>query len=1073
MKNSLEGFAGKLMAGTALAMLAATAAQAQNEQVTVTGTSIRGQVPVGANLIQVDRQSIESSGAQTTAQLLSTIPQLNNFGSAAQGGQNSSDGTGTQAPTIHSLGNSASNQTLILIDGHRLPLTGLAHNLVDPSIIPTAALASVEILPDGASAIYGSDAVAGVLNFHLRKDYSGWETSVQAGVAADYGTFNASQLFGHSWDTGGVVAAYNYSSRSNMMTLVRDYITTRQDLRLGAASPSDFPNVTAAPPANLPAGQPFLSRGGNFQNFTSCPVAVIATASQASNNAFVYPYTAANSVPRQGNGVLNQQPNYGICDTARFATQLPSEVRNAGIVGFHQQLDDRTQLTVDLVYSSRLGSSRAARGGVSNVVVFNPLGTGGPAFGSNQKNPFYVGVPGAASNANSEFVSLDLTDLLAPLGGTNTTKTGQQTVMATVNVDYDLGNDWFLTFGGTVGQDNSFARRQGALNSAEAILALNGTTKTAGTAVTSTGTSALVDPFGLSTIVNVTRALTTANALDVWNPAATNRTSQAVLRSLIDSARTQTGIQGMQNFSFKVDGTVLELPAGKIKTAIGGEYIHYTHDVYTTDNNGTGPASTSSSTFFLRNIHRTVYAAFAEFVVPVVSPDMGIPLIQKLEFDFAGRYDNYSDFGDTVNPKISFGWDIIDGLRASASMSSSFTAPALSSVGGPGTGTTAESSVDAYTNAGGQPNLGLGSGVIPFNTTAPFNGGAGIAGTWVSTAASCAAAGSRPVDITGAVVAAPYTTAVACSVNAAANASTGLSLGSGGSPLNKPQIGQSYSANLVFDFGKFWDALDGLNFHLTYYEAKIVGAVTSIGVQANIPSRTTYGPIASASNPTGGWADSDPVVQNLISLAPLSVPVPSRIWIIFDGRQTNAYTLWQNGLDFSLDYRMSTDDYGDFTFSVAGNQILRFTQQAGPGAAVLEIKNGQNNGRFTGIESTGRASIGWRLDPFNAGISFNYQHSYNQPLTTFPNNFTAYSYEFSTSHGLVPGNNGIYRVPTLFTIDVNASYDLPDEWLSGTSVNLNINNILDTDPPFFNNSSGSQGGSAIGRMVTVGVRKKW
>jgi iron complex outermembrane receptor protein len=105
----------RLLMGTALAgifAVAGTEVAAQNETVTVTGTSIRGQQPVGANVITVDRTAIEATGAQTTAQLLQTIPQLDNFGSAAQGGQNSADGS-AQTPTIHSLGRSASNSTLI------------------------------------------------------------------------------------------------------------------------------------------------------------------------------------------------------------------------------------------------------------------------------------------------------------------------------------------------------------------------------------------------------------------------------------------------------------------------------------------------------------------------------------------------------------------------------------------------------------------------------------------------------------------------------------------------------------------------------------------------------------------------------------------------------------------------------------------------------------------------------------------------------------------------------------------------------------------------------------------------
>ncbi len=311
------------MLGTAIAGLAALAvspAQAQNESITVTGTTIRGQQPVGANVISVDRAAIEATGAQTTAQLLVTIPQLDNFGSAAQGGQNSFDGSGTQAPTIHSLGSSASNATLILIDGHRIPLTGVNHNLIDPSIIPTSAIANVEVLPDGASAIYGSDAVAGVINFHTRRDYSGWETSAQYGIADHYNTFNFSQLFGHSWDGGGLVAAYNYSSRSALMNRDRSFITARQDLRVGVLTDtSQFVGIPAASSyaglqTTAPNGQavPYPSAGGNFQDF-NCPVATISNSSSSSHQAYAYPYNAGAGIDRQTSP--SNGPGTGICDT--------------------------------------------------------------------------------------------------------------------------------------------------------------------------------------------------------------------------------------------------------------------------------------------------------------------------------------------------------------------------------------------------------------------------------------------------------------------------------------------------------------------------------------------------------------------------------------------------------------------------------------------------------------------------------------------------------------------------------------------------------------------------------------
>src|SRR5210317_1007656 len=140
----------------AMALVATGVVYAQDTQieeivVTGTGTSIRGEQPVGQNLISIGREAIEESGAVSVQQILSDVPQITGFGNAGQDGYGASDGADTYSPTIHSLGASASNSTLIVINGHRLPLTGISHNTGDPTIIPPAALERVEILPDGAS----------------------------------------------------------------------------------------------------------------------------------------------------------------------------------------------------------------------------------------------------------------------------------------------------------------------------------------------------------------------------------------------------------------------------------------------------------------------------------------------------------------------------------------------------------------------------------------------------------------------------------------------------------------------------------------------------------------------------------------------------------------------------------------------------------------------------------------------------------------------------------------------------------------------------------------------------------
>ena len=1129
--GKLSGISARLMLGTALtgmAALLATSASAQNEVVTVTGTSIRGQQPVGANVISVDRAAIEATGAQTTAQLLVTIPQLDSFGAAAQGGQNSSDAT-TQAPTIHSLGNSASSSTLILIDGHRLPITGIRHNLIDPSLIPPAAIQNVEVLPDGASAIYGSDAVAGVINFHTRKDYSGWETSVQAGIADHYSSFDFSQLFGHNWDTGGIVAVYNYSSRSNLMNVNRSFITARQDIRRGAADPNSFggycnpvggtppgptsnaagtvtncvpipngalaagtagtyaglqtvtlggPGIAGGVPGGLPV--PYPSDGGNFQNF-ACPVATIATSSNAATGTFAYPYTNP-IIPRQTTPTGG--PGTGVCDTGNLATSLPSEVRNQGLVSIRQSLNDKLSLTADIVYASRMDSDRNAVGSVTNAAAFSPLvGTGGPAFGTNQANPFYVTVPGATgAQRNSEFITMDFSQLLADRGispGFASTKTSEGTIFTALGLDYDLGGDWLLSLGAVLGADLTTVRNNGGLSSPEALLALHGTTNTAGTGATGPASSVIVDPYGLGTVLGVTRALNTSNALDVWNPSATNRTSTAVLRSLVDASSMQTSYQGMNDVTIHADGPLGDFwGAGQAKAAIGAEWTLETNDWRNTATTNGGPASTSSG-FFKASTTRSIYAVYAEFVLPLVGPDMNVPLMQKLTLDVAGRYDHYNDFGETRNPKIALSWDIIDGIRASGSFGTSFTAPQTSSVGAPITNLIPGASV----SSGGASN-GL---VVLFNDTRPFNGGAGIAGTFVANPYACAAAGSQPVtDATGATNATKTgaiwdttgaTAAAGCKINNVAGATEGLSIFTGNPDL-KPSLGQSYSANLVFDdFGKFWDVLEGLSTQVTYYQAKLTGANTNIGVgttqtNAGLPFLTAFGPnngcvdVATCAANAPGWAQSAPTVQQFLIRAPLTAVLPPTIYALQQNTIQNAFDLWQGGLDFSINYRMQTDTLGSFSFGLNGNYILRASQRNAGNPLVFDTKDGRNGGRFANIELTGRANIGWHLDPFSVGFSINYQHPYNAGRTTFPFNLPGPGRLANQQH-----------ITAQMTYDMNASYDLPSDMFggltSGTSLNVSVSNLLDTNPPYADTSSGQAGGSAIGRQVNIGIRKKW
>lgn len=167
-------------ASSTLALLSDGAVQAQEvpaaeraiqvDEVIVTGTSIRGIAPVGAQVVRLDADEIKKTGTANAVELMRTLPQVVNIGAdeaRVNSGANTASANTFRASgiNIRALGTQA---TLTLVDGHRPAPAGLQVSFFDISTIPTIALSSVEVVPDGASAIYGADAIAGVVNLILR-----------------------------------------------------------------------------------------------------------------------------------------------------------------------------------------------------------------------------------------------------------------------------------------------------------------------------------------------------------------------------------------------------------------------------------------------------------------------------------------------------------------------------------------------------------------------------------------------------------------------------------------------------------------------------------------------------------------------------------------------------------------------------------------------------------------------------------------------------------------------------------------------------------------------------------------
>ena len=195
-----------------------------DETIVVTGTNIRGGRPTSP-LILLDRAQIDQSGATSVEQLMRDVPQ----NSQAGVGQENFRVPGAGAdPTEHGAGLNlrglGQRATLVLINGRRVAPSG-AGSFVDVSLIPISAVERIEILTDGASAIYGSDAVGGVVNFIMRRDFNGLETTVQAGTATrgDGDELLASATGGRSWSTGSAMAAYEYRLADEVLARDRSY----------------------------------------------------------------------------------------------------------------------------------------------------------------------------------------------------------------------------------------------------------------------------------------------------------------------------------------------------------------------------------------------------------------------------------------------------------------------------------------------------------------------------------------------------------------------------------------------------------------------------------------------------------------------------------------------------------------------------------------------------------------------------------------------------------------------------------------------------------------------------------
>jgi iron complex outermembrane receptor protein len=826
------------------------------ESVTVTGTSIRGTAPVGSSVTTVTQQDIKATGATSVTGILASVPQLMGMGQVDSG----TTGQGAQQALIHQLGQSASTSTLTLIDGHRAPTSGTNHSFVDPNMIPINMVERVEVLADGVSAVYGSDAIAGVVNFITRKRFEGIEMTGNAGFADGKQDVNLGFLAGAAWDTGSALFAYSF---------------TRQGALADTARPWTYPDHTGVTP---------LAKNRASLN---CDAASLQPAGQS----LIFLNTSATG------GLTNTQNNF-LCSDWKYADLIPKTVRNNAMMKFEQNFGDKWKLDADLLYATRDVRGRRSRG----ILTATAFQTGA------QANPFYTNPAGYTGTATSQTTRWDSNALLGP-GAYSFSN--DQTVYGDVNIEYKMFGDWTVDLLALTGRDDSAVGFNGVLNASAATLALNGTTNTGGS---------LTQVVPNTNIIYTQFPLTALNALDVWNPAASNRTSAAVIAGLRDDSQNSHIISGMSQARLQAQGTLFDMPAGPVKLAIGGEANRTSLYEYLAQGQGAGPTS-NSAVYRQWHFSRDVQSAYLEANIPLIGREQGVPLVQELTLDVSGRLDHYSDFGNTTNPKIAFDWRVYDDLKLRADWSTSFVAPPEDEIGGDGTWNNTN-----YTST--TQNASLPVALFPQVTQL------GIPGC-TATSVSCTIASLNGIQ----------------AVNS--------------NPNQGPSHGRGWTVG--FDFTPSW--LQGFKWSFTLWNAKFKGGsqgapFATVTTSASLAHLMTLYP--SCATP----AQIKAITGNL----PLVGAVPPCTSYIYVQQNDGLLNLDAQGIDTDFEYILPTDSWGTFSIGDAISKFTRYVQSNGPDGVPFSVLN--RSGAHGSIAFQMRGHVGWNYENYGAQLFMNYTGGY-------------------------------------------------------------------------------------------------
>jgi iron complex outermembrane recepter protein len=647
----------------ALGLLAPTFLVAQNltsdaetvelQRFVVTGSNIRRtDYEKIAPVTVINQDAMDVRGGLLPVDLLTSLPSVVNLpenetrlGSSGARGDNANI----------NLRNLGATGTLILVNGRRMainPMTAGLSQAVNVNQLPTQGIERIEVLRDGASAIYGSDAIGGVINYILKKEFDGAEVLMKFGAPEAGGgeSISSALTFGQNF------AGERGRFFGTVEALYREPIQLRDREFSRSADNRD----RAPPPFDRP-GSAFDDRNNRLW-----PTFRIGTATGANY------FRPVNGTPTLTNVAPTRAANPEFfLDLNQFGWSSPRVRRANSFLSMEFDVSDRLTAFGDFSYykarSTMVRQPTSLNAPTSDKLMVMPVDHPYNPYGSAFYHP--TGAPRAdgAPRLTGEPRTVSIANLTPPGLLPENVSTEADVIRLAGGFKGEIGETW------TWETSAFYNRVEGSddadFNVRESLLqeTLNRTDASA------------YNPFGYSFRV-------VGNAVVADQPFTNSAAAVASFSDVFSRSATSTIASG----DLRASGRLFTIWSGDIMIAAGGEFR--TEDLADVRPPFSGENLASSgldprNNDFLQHPprpdvvgDRDVASAYVEFLLPLVAADQNIPLFNTLELTASARFEDYSDFGDTTKPKVGVNWRPVSWLMLRGSYNEGFIAPSLAAL---------------------------------------------------------------------------------------------------------------------------------------------------------------------------------------------------------------------------------------------------------------------------------------------------------------------------------------------------------------------------------------------------------